>query len=128
MNGEKSQPKAIIIEDQTNLAELFRDVMSEVGYEPVVCQDGRQGLEVLQASEPPHLILLDLNLPYISGREVLAHIRADGKFAETKVIIITADARGADSLRQAGDYVLDKPVSFDQLAALSVRLAPTGFE
>jgi CheY-like chemotaxis protein len=70
----------------------------------------------------PALVLLDLNLPGISGRELLAKIRADKRIANTCIILATADERQADMLDKDADLVLLKPISPGQLKELALRL------
>lgn len=72
----------------------------------------------------PALVVLDLHLPSFSGIDILRHIRADERLAETRVILATADAIMADSLREESDLVLLKPISVTQLRDLAIRLRP----
>jgi CheY-like chemotaxis protein len=69
----------------------------------------------------PHLVVLDLHLPGISGVEVLRQINADQRFAGMRVVITTADVQLAETLRDAADLILLKPVSYRQLADLASR-------
>ncbi|PKO12002.1 MAG: hypothetical protein CVU39_26445 [Chloroflexi bacterium HGW-Chloroflexi-10] len=70
----------------------------------------------------PALVLLDLNLPGTSGRELLAQIRGDKRIANTCIILATADERQADILDKDADLVLLKPISPGQLKELALRL------
>ena len=70
----------------------------------------------------PDLVLLDLNLPGKSGREMLAQIRADKRLANTRIILTTADEQQADMIEKDADLVLLKPISPGQLKELALRL------
>jgi CheY-like chemotaxis protein len=70
----------------------------------------------------PALVVLDLNLPGKSGRELLAKIRADKRIANIRVILATADEQQADILHKDTDLVLLKPISPGQLKGLALRL------
>lgn len=70
----------------------------------------------------PALVLLDLNLPGKSGRELLSQIRADNRLAGTRVILTTADEQQADTLDKDADLVLLKPISPGQLKELALRI------
>lgn len=112
---------ALIIEDDADMGMIFSAAMQQAGYAPEVATDGQLALERL-AEEVPALIILDLHLPTISGPQILAHIRQDGRLQNVPVIIATADPHLADTLRDQVSFVLDKPVSFKQLSLLSIRL------
>ena len=112
---------AIIIEDDPTLNEINSITLQEM-FETESYKDGLQALQRLD-SITPRLIILDLHLPNTSGAEILAKIRADERFAETRVILTTADERQAEMLREQADVVLLKPVSPVQLRELAIRLA-----
>jgi DNA-binding response OmpR family regulator len=121
MNEHK--PYAMIIEDNKDLALIFGEAFQAAGLNTDVIQDGQTALEHLGILTPS-IIILDLHLPYVSGEEILKQIRADERFAETKVIIATADPRKAEMLKDRADIVLLKPISFGQLRDLAARLSP----
>ncbi len=81
------QESILIIEDNVGLVELLRDVLQPLNYRLSVALDGRQGLEKALA-ERPDLILMDLNLPQMSGIEVLEALRERG--CDSAVILMTA--------------------------------------
>jgi CheY-like chemotaxis protein len=69
-------------------------------------------------------VILDLNLPGRSGRDILNKIRGDERFAHTRVILTTADERQAETLTEEADIILLKPVSPGQLKELALRIKP----
>jgi CheY-like chemotaxis protein len=83
--------------------------------------NGNTGLERLKQTLP-NVVVLDLNLPGASGREILEAIRADERLTKTRIILTTADERQAETLRDDADIVLLKPVSPAQLRELALRL------
>ena len=88
-----------------------------------IIQDGEVALARL-AETVPHVVLLDLHLPQVSGRTILQHIRTDKRLVNTRVILATADPRTAEMLRDEVSLVLIKPISFIQLRDLASRLRP----
>jgi len=66
-----------------------------------------------------------MHLPHVSGKQILGQIQADERFAQTRVIIATADALIAEDLRDDTDLVLLKPVSVTQLRDMASRLRPS---
>lgn len=88
-----------------------------------VARDGVEALEFLRRQGPfadavrPDLILLDLNLPRMDGREVLAEVKSDPKLKTIPVVVLTTSRADQDILNsyqlQANCYIT-KPVDFDQ--------------
>ncbi len=77
-------------------------------------QAGQQTIERLETLVPA-LLLLDLQLPDMSGLDVIAHMRQDERLQDTKVIVITADLPNVTEARQHADAVLVKPVDYAQI-------------
>jgi CheY-like chemotaxis protein len=123
---EKSMsPLALIVEDDEDLASIFAEALRGVGYSVELVADGRVAQERLKSGPAPFLILLDMHLPHISGADMLTNmIKKDERFAETVVIITTADARMGEAYTDQVDFVLIKPISFVQLRDLTNRLKP----
>lgn len=121
-NSENS-PLAFVIEDEPSLATIFALALDKAGYRVEIIREGRQALKQLAVNEP-HIVILDLHLPYVSGEGILQYIRDDARLANTQVIITTADALQAELLHKKADLVLLKPVSFQQLRDLATRLRP----
>jgi len=118
------QPIAMIVEDDTKLADIFSEAVKAAGFEVVVAVNGRSALALLPSTKPA-LILLDLHLPDITGSEVLAAIRQEAHLQDSIIMLTTADAWLAETLRPEVDFVLMKPISFAQLRDLAGRLRPS---
>ena len=116
---------ALIVEDDEDLASIFAEALRGIGYEVELVADGSLAQERLKNGAPPFLILLDMHLPHVSGADLLTNlIKRDERFANTMVIITTADARMGDTYGDQVDFVLIKPISFVQLRDLTSRLMP----
>ena len=115
--------KALIIEDDPILATIFGKALQDSGYETEVINDGRLAQERLQEVVPV-VIVLDLHLPNVSGEALLQEIKADDDLANTRIIIVSADADLVKKFRPQVDLALEKPVSFHQLRIMASRLAP----
>lgn len=114
---------AIVIEDDKDLAMIFADTLSEAGFEAEVVGDGRAAMERLKAIAPD-VVVLDMNLPFVPGAEVLKYIRTDERLARTRVIVATANPQIASMVDDQADLVLIKPIGFNQLFNLASRLRP----
>jgi DNA-binding response OmpR family regulator len=114
---------ALIIEDSVHLADYFSEVLQAAGYQTVIAFDGRMAQKKLQKMIPD-IILLDLNLPHVSGEELLNFIRSDKRFTDTHVFIASANGTLANQIGEKADLVLQKPIDYDQLMALSRKFHP----
>jgi two-component system cell cycle response regulator DivK len=115
---------AFIIEDDRKQATIFDQALQMAGFETEIIRDGNTALTRLAATVPA-VVVLDLHLPHVSGKEILQQIRADERLVETSVILATADTLLAGSLREGASLVLLKPISFSQLRDLAIRLRPS---
>src|SRR4029453_10658134 len=100
-----ASPVALIIEDDESLATVFSIALQMAEFETEIVRGGREALTRLTEIVPT-LILLDLHLPNVSGRDILREIRADERLAKTWVILSTADAIMAEHLKGEADLVL----------------------
>lgn len=113
-----SLKKVLVIDDEKNIRELIKFNLEAAGYETVLAADGQQGLDMLD--EGVDLIVLDLMLPAIDGLSVCRKIRADNKFSELPIIMLTAKGEEVDrilGLEMGADDYLTKPFSPRELIA-----------
>jgi len=112
---------AVVIEDDMDLSEIFSEALRASDYEVEIIRDGRIAQERLKEIVP-HIIMLDLHLPYVDGSTLLKQIKADERLNNTRVIIASADGVQADRYRKMANLVLVKPITYTQLRDLSARL------
>jgi two-component system, OmpR family, response regulator RegX3 len=108
--------RVLIIEDETGLIESVKYSLEVEGFEVVVAEAGRTGLEAAR-TQRPDLILLDLMLPGMSGLDVCRQIRI---FSDVPIIMLTAKDSEADKvtgLELGADDYLTKPFSMRELVA-----------
>jgi DNA-binding NarL/FixJ family response regulator len=116
-----AKPLVLCIEDDWDTATLISEELEQRGFDVAVASDGREGWALLQRSRPD-VILCDINLPYMSGLEILESLSAIApRFAKVPFIFLTALNARADELKGrrlgADDYVA-KPVDFDLLETI----------
>ncbi len=115
--------KILIVEDQTDLAKGLEINFKREGYSVVKATTGEEALKLVP-QESPHLIILDLMLPGISGLDVCRQLRAKG--IETPIIMLTAKGDEIDrvvGLELGADDYMTKPFSLRELLArVRVRL------
>ncbi|MBU1879128.1 MAG: response regulator [Chloroflexi bacterium] len=122
MSDPVDDRRALVIEDQQDLAFMFSQALQAAGFQTEIIADGQVALARLAQEPAPILVVLDLHLPGVSGVTILQHIRATPRLAPTPVIIATADPRMAEPLDTQVDLILLKPISFRQLRDLAIRL------
>ena len=111
--GEARVEKTVlIVEDNELNLKLFCDLLRAHGYAAEAVRDGREALDAARAIMPD-LIVMDIQLPHVSGLELIAAIKADPALAHIPIMAVTAYAAKGDEerIREAGaeDYVA-KPV------------------
>lgn len=107
----------LVIDDNALNCEVIQDLLRMDGYRVLVAHGGRSGIRLIEA-EHPHLVLLDLMMPEVSGEDVIRHLKAEEGLRDIPVILITARATEEDRLSGldlgADDY-LAKPLVPDEL-------------
>ena len=112
----KDKPKVLVIEDDEYSRDALAHLLAAEGYEAQSANDGETGLAKAHEMHPD-VIVLDLNLPGIDGKQVIRTIRQDGPLRDVPILIVTGDEdRAAQSAVELGaDGYLTKPVEFDDL-------------
>lgn len=117
-----SNPLVFIIEDHEDAATIFSEALKAASFSTEIIRSGDVALERLSETVP-EMVILDLNLPQVSGAEILSRIRSDKRLTDTCVIVATAHPQLADNVQGEADLVLLKPISFTQLRGLAKRLS-----
>lgn len=119
----------LLVEDNPGDAELILDELSEKKLRNRVhlAEDGQEALDFFNKTgkfkerPTPDIVLLDLNLPKVSGHEVLSFIKNSEEFRRIPVIVLTSSEADADILKsydlQANSYI-QKPVDLDKFLTI----------
>jgi two-component system cell cycle response regulator len=111
--------KILLIDDSRLIAHVAKTILTKLGHEVVLAQDGMAGLEAAK-SQQPDLILLDLIMPVMDGYQVCEELKEGGSTKEIPVIMLTSKAEPADKVKGlemgALDYVT-KPFDEGELVA-----------
>jgi two-component system NtrC family response regulator len=114
--------RILVVEDDESLRRVTQAQLTKIGYETDVARDVPQALEILQ-KQPHDLVLTDLNLPGMSGLDLLRTIRAE--YPETTVVLVTAYGTvktAVDAMKSGAYDYLTKPVHPYELRALVDRV------
>ena len=103
----------LVVEDNERNLKLLRDVLEYAGYDVRVARTAEDGI-ILAVSEPPDLVLMDLQLPGIDGLEALRRLREGPRTADIPVVAVTAQAMKDDrerALAAGFNGYIEKPIS-----------------
>lgn len=111
---EIEMPKTILIVEDNDLnMKLFNDLLQANGYNTVQTKSGKEALQ-LTREHRPDLILMDIQLPEISGLEVTKRLKADDELKDIPIVAVTAFAMKGDEekIRDGGcEAYIAKPIS-----------------
>jgi two-component system cell cycle response regulator DivK len=108
--------RILIVEDNELNMKLFHDLLAAHGFEILEARNGRDALEMVKADRPD-LIIMDIQLPEMSGLYVTKTIKSDPKLRAIPIIAVTAFAMKGDEehIRAHGcEAYLSKPISIDK--------------
>lgn len=105
-----SGPVVLVVEDHPTMRGALRAILEGEGYHVREAVDGRAALELV-ATDPPDLVVLDLNIPVVSGEDVLRALHADPTTADLPVVVVTAEGEEgrASALRAGAAGYVTKP-------------------
>ena len=120
--------KILVVEDNALNIKLFCDLLTAHGHDAEPVTDGREALAAARAFAPD-LIITDIQLPHLSGIELMQLVRADADLADVPIMAVTAYAAQGDDerIRAAGaqSYV-SKPISVARFVEAVEQLLDAG--
>ena len=124
-----SLPKLVLIVEDNDLnMKLFRDLIEAHGYRTAHTRDGMEVLDMAREHKPS-LILMDIQLPEVSGLEVTRWLKADSELNPIPVIAVTAFAMKGDEekiLAGGCEAYLSKPIAVNEFIATIRRFLESG--
>jgi DNA-binding response OmpR family regulator len=118
--GEETKVRSIVIvEDDEDIADSIRYNLEREGFRIRVAATGEEALNVI-LERPPTLIILDLNLPHISGFEMCRRLRSEAATTQVPILILTARTDESDKvlgLNLGADDYITKPFGMRELVA-----------
>jgi two-component system, OmpR family, alkaline phosphatase synthesis response regulator PhoP len=119
--------RVLVADDEVAITDLVAFTLEDAGYEVLTAYDGPQALE-LARREHPDLVMLDIMMPGIDGREVSRRLKSDPITASTPILLFSA-AANLDLREARADRFLGKPFDLDNLVRLVedlIRRHPVG--
>lgn len=115
--------KVLVVDDESNMRFLIRMILESAGHEVVEAAHGADALERVKESRVD-LMVTDLMMPVMSGRELVERLRADRKTASLPILVVSANS---SAVATAADAVLGKPFDAAALvAAVDLLAGPEG--
>ena len=118
--------KILIVEDNALNIKLFCDLLAAHGHQPQAVTDSRLALDSARTFDPD-LVITDIQLPHVSGLDLIRMLRADAKLGRVPIMAVTAYSAQGDEerIRAAGaqSYV-SKPISVVKFVAAVQELLP----
>lgn len=112
----------LVIEDELSIAEMVRTMLEDEGYRVLLAANGREGLAQL-ATERPDLVLSDVMMPILDGREVCKALEADPEYRSIPVILMSATNESSVRGTCAYTAFLNKPFDMDTLLETIARFS-----
>lgn len=125
--GTPQKAKILIIEDSAAIQKLTKQVLTfQKEYDIFFANNGKEALEIIKKSDPFHVILIDIEMPVMNGKECIRQIRAlsDREKATVPVIVCTGNAEehSAEEFKEMGfDDSFIKPIDYQ---GLMVKIKP----
>ncbi|MCS7054382.1 MAG: response regulator [Ignavibacterium sp.] len=109
-----SKNKILVIEDDYASSKLLSNYLTKWGYDPLIVNSSKQAFEMIE-SEVFLAIMIDVNLPDISGFELMKQLRAHPKVKHTPIIVLTVEAEEQKAFLMGGVEYFQKPINYRYL-------------
>jgi CheY-like chemotaxis protein len=116
--------KVLVIDDDPKMLELYREILTGVGHQVVIAENGTQGLA--RTDRRSDLIVVDLMMPNLNGYDFVKQLRSIDGHAATPVIAASGLSTGEWAVRAGATRFLSKPFRSADLIALIDELLPLG--
>ncbi|DAB38673.1 MAG TPA: chemotaxis response regulator CheY [Sulfuricurvum sp.] len=89
--------KLLVVDDSSTMRRIIKNTLSRLGYEDVLeGEDGVQGWSVLNENPDMGMLITDWNMPEMNGLELVKKVRADARFADLPIIMVTTEGGKAE--------------------------------
>ncbi len=110
--------RALVVDDSRTMRRILRSYVEKSGYTVDEAENGREALEVLDQVGAVELVLIDWNMPVMSGLELVQALRSNPAFNETRLMLVTSEAdmaRVVVALDAGANEYLMKPITLELL-------------
>ncbi|MEG6586304.1 response regulator [Dendrosporobacter sp. 1207_IL3150] len=113
--------KILVIDDDEACRISIVNFLRKTGYSVLACSDGRAGLDILSQTQDVDLIFSDLQMPVLSGLELIERVRASEKWNKVTIILCSADTTEAlqhKAIKLGAHSFLPKPIDIVELISI----------
>jgi DNA-binding response OmpR family regulator len=122
---DATRKRLLVVDDDPNLREMYAEVLSADGFEVVTAQDGLEAFELFLTQGPFHALIVDQNMPRLTGKQLLKRLRGLGEDAPALLISGRLEVAPREQETLGLGAWLDKPFSQGALlAAVRALLSP----
>lgn len=111
--------RALIVDDSRAMRTILRKIVTECGYDEIdEASHGAEALVMLRKAGPPDLMLVDWNMPSMTGIELVTRVRKDDTFSGSVIMMVTTEtemSRVSEALDAGADEYLMKPFTHETL-------------
>ena len=116
----------LVVDDDADIRDGLAELLDAEGYCTVLCENGREALDYLAAHPAPCVVLLDLMMPVMSGREFRVAQLSNPAMAAIPVVVISAGDNAIEQARALGAECIPKPLDLSRLfQTLEARCPPS---
>lgn len=112
--------RAWMVDDDEDMSQALKMMLKLLGFELRIFPNARLGAQALLTEEAPALLFIDLNMPEVTGIDLLTYIRSKPRWNKLPIIMLSAESADVtvdDAMRRGADAYLCKPVSMGELKA-----------
>jgi two-component system response regulator VicR len=115
--------KILIVDDEVNVAKAIQRILDGAGFETYIATSGFEA-GVWLGHIVPNIMTLDLNMPDLNGREIIAFIRKIPELSKTKILMVSgcSDQDLAETIQEGADDTLQKPFDNNTLIEKILKL------
>lgn len=120
--------RALIVDDSTTIRIILGKMLAELGFDVATAEDGTDALQHISNGPTPDLMLVDWNMPGMSGLDFIKKVRSQPSAATTKILMVTTETElhsMQEALQSGADEYLMKPFTSE---AVAEKLQLLGFE
>ena len=124
-----TQLKVVVADDVAENRTILASLLTELGAEVVLAEDGQQALDQIEATEPD-IAFIDIRMPSLDGEQTLRHLRADTRWQNLKIVAVSASVlehQRQHYLESGFDAFVPKPFRFEQICAVLADLLAVEF-
>ncbi len=113
----------LVVDDETSIIEVLQDVLADEGYDVMTANNGQEGWASIEEKRPD-LVLCDVMMPILDGRELCRRMTADPRYRSIPLIFMTAVHKSFNQSECRHVATISKPFDIDEMLAMIAKFVP----